>query len=314
MTDANIANDKKKDVAAEPERLGKVIVVSNGKGGVVKSFSLNEQAVRTRNLRKKIKKLRRAGRKVLIIDCDFTAGLTQRNFRLGLPPEISDLHSPDFNPGPANSYRLFMPRSDGNVIAPYELANGVYIMGATAELNEINLKNDDCLFDFRDNIEWLRKQFDYIYVDTHQSYSNVFIACHMAADYLLVPTLLEEESLRALERQLQHMKKIKQRYNPGLKFLGTYVTQTEVLSYKKDILDGYLTAIDTDNVERMIKILEAQGYGIEQILGFISYVKTTVKEAIMLGQSLYEYAPKSRPAEQYAELTETVIELIEGDA
>ncbi|WP_156305579.1 AAA family ATPase, partial [Yersinia pekkanenii] len=58
--------------------LGKVIVVGNQKGGVVKSQSSNEISY----------DLQQSGFKTLVIDMDWTAGLTERSFPDGMPIEI----------------------------------------------------------------------------------------------------------------------------------------------------------------------------------------------------------------------------------
>jgi len=59
--------------------LGKVIVVGNQKGGVVKSQSSNEISYNLQQL----------GFKTLCIDMDWTAGFTERTFPEGMPLEIT---------------------------------------------------------------------------------------------------------------------------------------------------------------------------------------------------------------------------------
>lgn len=134
---------------------------------------------------------------------------------------------------------------------------GAFI-GATSELNEINYRNSDCMFDFRERIEELKKQFDFIIADSAPSYSNVMIAAHMSADFLLIPTLLEKQARNAVGKQLTYMQKIKRNYNPSLQFMGTYVTQTQVKNYKKPLKEGYLGPIDTLNLNLLIEILQGK--------------------------------------------------------
>ncbi|WP_369074650.1 ParA family protein, partial [Klebsiella pneumoniae] len=108
-----------------------------------------------------------------------TTGLTERAFPDDLPYEIErEPLSNSFTPGEANTYQLFFPETE---VRPIELPGGRFFIGATSELNEINYRNSDCMFDFRDRIEELKKQFDFIIADSAPSYSNVMIAAHMSA-------------------------------------------------------------------------------------------------------------------------------------
>lgn len=282
------------------EALGLVIVVGNQKGGVVKSQSTNELSY----------DLQQSGFKTLAIDMDWTAGLTERSFPDGMPIEIErEPFKHEFSPGEAHSYQLFFPNT---IVKPIPLADGRHFIGTTYELNEINYRPQDCIFDFKDRIDELRKEYDYIVIDSNPSYSNVMIASHLVADYLIIPTLLEKSSRNGVAKQLGYMQKIKKNLNPKLEFLGVYVTQAVVSNYKKDLLDGRLTAVDTENLRLLFEILQLNGYSTEKVLAYISYVSTTAKEAIELGLTFKEYAPKSLPALQYEELTQKLISLTQG--
>lgn len=165
-------------------------------------------------------------------------------------------------------------------------------IGATSELNEINYRNSDCMFDFRDRIEELKKQFDFIIADSAPSYSNVMIAAHMSADYLLIPTLLEKQARNAVGKQLTYMQKIKRNYNPSLQFMGTYVTQTQVKNYKKPLKEGYLGPIDTLNLNLLIEILQGKGYSEDYILAYISFVPAAAKKRSNLVSPLMNMTPR----------------------
>lgn len=284
----------------QPSKLGTVIIVGNQKGGVVKSQSSNEISYN----------LQQAGHKTLCIDMDWTAGFTERTFPDGMPFEIErEPLKHEFAPGGAHTYQLFFPDTD---IEPIVLSDGRHFIGTTYELNEINYRPNDCIFDFKDRIESLKSHYDFIIIDSNPSYSNVMVASHIAADYLIVPTLLEKSSRNGVAKQLAYMQKIKKNYNPALEFLGVYVTQAVVSNYKKDFLDGRFTAVDTENLLMLFEILHNCGYDESKVLAYISYVSTTAKEAIELGLTFKEYAPTSLPAKQYDELTHKLISLIQG--
>ncbi|MDU3074782.1 MAG: ParA family protein [Mixta calida] len=276
---------------------GKLIVVCSQKGGIVKSQSTKEVAF----------DLRKMGFSVLEIDLDWTTGLTERTFPDELPLAIErEPLSHAFTPGEANAYQLFFPDT---TITPIILPDGRHFIGATSELNEINYRNSDCMFDFRDRINELKTRYDFILADSAPSYSNVMIASHMSADYLIIPTLLEKQSRNAVGKQLTYMQKIKKNYNPALKFLGVYITQATVTNYNKPLKEGYLGQVETHNLLMLIEILESKGYSEEFILACISYMPSAAKEAIELGLTFHEYDPKCRPAVQYAEMTRKIVQL-----
>ena len=280
------------------KKLGKLIVVCSQKGGVVKSQSTNEISFN----------LQKMGYSVLEIDADWTTGLTERTFPNELPLEIEkEPLKHEFTPGEANTYQLFFSNTD---IKPITLDDGRDFIGTTSELNEVNYRHSDCMFDFRDRILELKEKYDFIFIDSAPSYSNVMVASHMAADYLLIPTLLEKQSRNAVAKQLTYMQKIKKNYNPSLQFLGTYVTQATVANYSKPLFDGYLGAVDTHNLNMLVEILEDKGYTQDYILAYILFAQATAKEAIELGMTFKEYEPKSKPAIQYEELAKRIVKQV----
>lgn len=282
------------------EAMGKIIVVGSPKGGVVKSQSTNEISANAQL----------SGKKTLVIDFDHTGGSTERTFPGELPLSIDlDPMGNSFAPGKANAYQLFFTDT---VIEPHELSDGRHFIGATSELNEINYRQQDCVFDFKDRINELRESYDYIFIDSAPAYNNIMIASHIAADYLLVPTLLEKQARIGVGKQLSYMERIRKNYNPELQFLGSYVTQASVQNYNAPLLEGYLSPVETENLHRLFEILAEKNYGPENVLGYISWVKNIAKEAIEFSQTFREYAPSSKPAIQYQELTRKILAMTGG--
>ncbi|MDU5839167.1 ParA family protein [Pantoea piersonii] len=279
------------------QKAGKVIIIGNQKGGVVKTQSTNEISYNMQQL----------GYQTLIIDFDSTSGLTERIFPGSVPLTIDrEPLGNHFAPGEAHAFQLFFPDTE---VKPEVLPDGRHIFGSTNELGEINYRPQDCVFDFKDRIDALRSHYDYILIDSAPDYNNLLIASHVVGDYLLVPTLLEKGSRIGVGKQLNYMQRIKKNYNPGLQFLGTYITQASVQSYTQPLLDGYLTAVETENLRRLYEILAEKNYGEDKVLGLISWVKNQAKEAIELGMTIREYSPTSKPAVQYQELTNKIIQL-----
>lgn len=286
----------------DEKKSGKVIIIGNQKGGVVKTQSTNEITFN----------MQQQGKKTLMIDFDSTSGLTERTFPGDIPLTIDrEPMGNSFSPGEAHAFQLFFPDT---TITPEVLPDGRHIIGSTNELGEINYRPQDCVFDFKDRIDALREHYDYIVIDSAPDYNNLLIASHVVGDYLLIPTLLEKGSRIGVGKQLNYMQRIKKNYNPGIQFLGTYITQASVQSYTQPLLEGYLTAVETENLRMLYEILAEKNYGEEKVLGLISWVKNQAKEAIEFGLTFREYSPTSKPAVQYQELTDKLIQLIEDDA
>ncbi|MFZ4216120.1 ParA family protein, partial [Pantoea endophytica] len=281
-------------------KAGKVIIIGNQKGGVVKTQSTNEISYNLQLL----------GYQTLMIDFDSTSGLTERIFPGEIPSSIDvDPMGNKFSPGPAHAYQLFFPDTE---VRPEALPDGRHIFGSTNELGEVNYRPQDCVFDFKERINSLRGQYDFILIDSAPDYNNLLIASHIVGDYLLIPTLLEKGSRIGVGKQLNYMQRIRKNYNPDLQFLGTYITQASVQSYTQPLLEGYLTAVETENLKRLYEILEEKNYGEDKVLGLISWVKNLAKEAIELSMTIREYSPTSKPAIQYQALTNLLLELIGG--
>ncbi|WP_240775845.1 ParA family protein [Nissabacter sp. SGAir0207] len=280
---------------------GKVIIIGNQKGGVVKTQSTNEISYNMQQM----------GKKTLMIDFDSTSGLTERTFPGELPLTIDrDPMGNSFSPGSAHAFQLFFTDTE---IKPEVLPDGRHIFGSTNEIGEINYRPQDCVFDFKERIDALREQYDFIFIDSAPDYNNLLIASHVVGDYLLIPTLLEKGSRIGVGKQLNYMQRIKKNYNPGLQFLGTYITQAGVQSYSQPLLDGYLSPVETENLRRLYEILQERNYSEDKVLTLISWVKNLAKEAIELAMTIREYSPASKPAVQYQELTSKILRLIEED-
>lgn len=278
----------------------KTIVICSQKGGIGKTVGTNEISAN----------LQLAGFKTCVIDGDWMSAMTSRTFPDILPLEIDeDPHGREFRPGCANIYQMYFNSLD---TAPVVLTDGRGFIGATGDLNEINNRHSDCIFDFRDKFETLRAHYDYILIDSSPAWSNVMLANHIVADYALLPTILEKSSRVGIEKHLSFIKRIRERYNPSLKFLGIFVTQAVVANYKKDIYNGRYASIDTENLHRLNEICVDAGYNEGLLLEIITHVPTKVREAIELNMTIREHAPDIQPAYQYTSLTRKIIDITSG--
>lgn len=275
--------------------VAKVIVICSQKGGIGKTFSTTEIS----------SELQARNKRTCAIDGDWMSALTSRQFPDGLPPEIDENpQGRTFTPGEAHVSRMYAgPDTPFN---PLTLSDGRGFMGATDDLNDVNNRHADCAFDFKERFEVLKQAYDYIIIDSSPVWSNLLLANHIVADFLLIPTVLEKSSRLGVEKHINSFKKIRDRYNPGLKFLGVFVTQAAVANYKKPMLEGRYAQVDTANLEMLIEILEEQGFSKEHLLEVMPFVATKVREAIELNSTIKEHDPKSPLVTSYDRLVDTI--------
>lgn len=168
----------------------KTIVIANQKGGVGKTAVSCHLAFY----------LRDQGKRVLFIDLD-----NQGNASTTLKEFASSVKSAD----------LFKPE------AVEIMANeGITLAGADDSLVEIERANPEVVSHFKDSIAKLADHFDYAVIDTAPTLGMRMLAALTAADFALCPIELENYSIQGITKMLQTIFGVKQRYNPGLTFLG----------------------------------------------------------------------------------------------
>jgi chromosome partitioning protein len=183
----------------------KKITLTNNKGGVTKTTSThNIGYVLSQNY------------KVGLIDFD-----TQQNLSLNLESEggtdlatvlkkrkmeISDF-SKTANPN------LFILKNNGDVnvslFTQFEIADQSYILL-------------DCLDSLPQNA------FDFILIDTPPNLELQTLNALLASDYVIIPATLETNSVIGVQKTLNSLKKIKERLNNNLNFLGVVIAKYDV--------------------------------------------------------------------------------------
>ena len=138
----------------------------------------------------------------------------------------------------------------------------------------------------QDALEPLKRKYSIIIIDTPPQLGELTYNALQASTRLLIPLQAEPGSLQGLY-QISDVAHQIQNTNPGLKISGTIITSYD---NRPKINRTMKEAIEAAGAEAGAPFLMA-------IRGGIS-----VKEAQALQLSLYEYAPRSRPAEDYLQL------------
>lgn len=180
--------------------MSKVISISNHKGGVGKTTS----AI---NIGAGLNKL---GKKVLLIDLDPQANLSQS---LGLADQEQNIYG-----AIRGKYSL----------QPVEVLPGLDVIPSVLDLSgaEIELSGEPGReYVLKELIEPLKKDYDFIIIDTPPSLGLLSINAFTASDQVFIPLQAQYLALQGLTRLLEVIAKIQKRLNKGLKVGGVFITQ-----------------------------------------------------------------------------------------
>lgn len=215
------------------------------------------------------------GRRALLVDCDAQASASL----IYGAEETGGLY--DVLKGRAQAADMVQTTEAGDILPASPELDGL----------EVELARDrerDTLLARR--LEPLQATYDAIVIDTAPGVSTLLVQALTAADKVLVPMQADTQSLRGLEKLAETIEDVQRYTNKGLEVAGVVLT----------MFDGRTTL--SRQYDELI------GETCEQ-LGF-PYAKThirravAVQEAQALRQSLYAYAPKSNPAQDYRALIE----------
>lgn len=180
--------------------MGKIVSVSNHKGGVGKTTS-------TVNLGAGLAGL---GNKVLLIDLDPQANLSQS---LAVEKEEKNIYG-----ALVGDYGL----------EPYEIYEGLEVVPSHLDLSgaEVELSSEAGReYILREILEPFKEKYDYILIDCPPSLGLLTINAFTASDQILIPLQAEYLALQGLSKLTEVIGKIKKRLNKDLELRGVFVTQ-----------------------------------------------------------------------------------------
>lgn len=138
----------------------------------------------------------------------------------------------------------------------------------------------------------IKDKYDIIIIDTPATPGELQYNALQAADRLIIPLLADAYNLQSLQQIAEAAEQIKGS-NPGLKFAGVLLNQFNTQ-----------TVFNKQLREMLAEAAAAQGI---PYLGEI-HKAIAVQEAAGLRLSLYEYAPNSKPAADYLQIYEKLIQ------
>ena len=253
--------------------MGKIIAFANQKGGVGKTTSAVNIAASVGIL----------GKSVLLIDLD-----PQGNTTSGVGINKKNLKS--------TSYELLIDEIDAaQAIVETEFKNlsvipsNISLAGAEFDLYQL----DNREYRLKKQLEAVKDNYDYIFVDCPPSLGMITVNALAAADAVIIPMQCEYYALEGLSQLMITIRKIKQLYNPELEICGILIT----------MFNGRL-------ILTMQVISELKKYYSDKL--FKTPVSRNVKlsEAPSFGKPVYYHDKSSKGAVEYLEVAKELIERI----
>lgn len=260
--------------------MGTIIGVVNQKGGVGKTTtSVNLGAA-----------LAERGKRVLLIDLDAQSNLST-HFGVGLKEELQNGEGAppdqqftmyDVLKGKKKLEEITIERSKGLFVAPSSL----FLSAADLELGgvvgrELILKRA---------IQPVKENFDFIIIDCPPALGLLSLNALAAVERVIVPVQSEYLALHGVRQLLDTVDQVKNIYNPAL------------------TIGGVLICLH-DQRKRLARAVSEtiRSYFGDLVFDTVVRANVSLAEAPAEGKTIFEYAPKSPGAEDYAALAEEIL-------
>ena len=226
--------------------MGRVIAISNQKGGVGKTTtSINLSAC-----------LAEKGKKVLVIDID-----PQGNTTSGLGLDKDSLK--------ATVYDLMINYAPiWDCISPSVVDNVSVIPSdrdlAGAEIELVGIKEREYIL--KKEVDKVKDDYDFVIIDCPPSLSMLTINAMTTADTVLVPIQCEYYALEGLSQLIHTVELVKERLNPVLEIEGVVFTMYDArtnlsLQVVENVKENLQQNIYKTIIPRNIRLAEAPSYG-----------------------------------------------------
>ncbi len=249
----------------------KIVAIANQKGGVGKTTTCRNLA----------SYLGTVGYKVLVIDCDNQANLT----------DCFDITNDEKQ---INLYHLMkmvledkdFPDKESFIISKEK---NVDVIGTSVELSNIEINLSSAIsreYVLQTIIDYVKSDYDYILLDSMPSLGLLTINVLAAVDSVIIPASPEYLSAKGLEHLISSILKVKKRINKQLEVEGILLTMVD----SNTNLSKQMKAAIKNHYEQYVNVFK------------INIPKTVkVGEANSRKKSVFEYCPNHKISKAYAD-------------
>lgn len=213
------------------------------------------------------------GKRVLCIDLDAQANLTMRL--------KADTNAP-------GALELLGGAPAKDLIQ--ETEQGIDVIASSIDLASLKEGADSSIYMLSEAIAPIARKYDYIFIDTPPRLNITTYNALQASNGLLIPLEADPDSLQGMY-QIIDIANIIKSSNPKLKILGCCITR---YNKRAKLTQFFRNLIEKAGKENGCKLIAEIRQGI------------ALQEAQALKVSLYDYAPKSKPAIDYMSLYKTI--------
>ena len=257
--------------------MSKVIAMANQKGGVGKTTTTVNLGIGLAN----------EGKRVLLIDCDAQASLTESlGYRNpdSMDVTLSTLMQKTIEEKPFENSEGILHHTEGVDVVP---AN-IELSGMETAL--VNIMSRERVL--KDYINQVKSNYDYVIIDCTPSLGMLTINALAAANEVIIPVQAHYLPAKGLEQLMKTVSKVQRQINPNLKIGGILLTMVD----------------NRTNFAKEISSLIRNTYG-NRLKIFKTEIPMSIRaaETSAAGKSIYAYDKNGKAAEAYKNLTKEVM-------
>lgn len=214
--------------------------------------------------------LTKRGYRVLYVDLD-----SQKNLSFTLKADTDGAGNMEVLTGSTTAAEAIQHTEQGDIIA------GSSRLSAA----DLNLTETGKEYQLKEALEKVKKLYDYIIIDTPAALNILTVNALTASTGIVIPVQADAYSMQGLTQIVEEVDTVKKYCNPRLKIKGILITR-----YSGRAI---LSQTVRQDLQETAKTLKTRLYT-EPIRECV-----TIKEAAIVQQNIFDYAPKSKAAKDY---------------
>jgi chromosome partitioning protein len=226
---------------------------------------------------------------------NFAAAIQEPTLVVDLDPQSNLTQAAGIAVEDAREHDIYSNLQTNKALNPIAISKQLSIVPSTLDLSAAELEllgEPGREFMLKNLLKPL--EFDICVIDCPPSLGLLTINALVAADYLLIPMQAEQFAVHGLAKVVEISNKVRERLNTGLGKPMILFTQFD----KRKVLHRDIAGALRSNVKTAT------------ILDSTIRNNIALAEAAALGQSIFDYEPNSKGAEDYKQLNQEVIQMI----